>query len=259
MLDKFTSGVVTIVITVVATSMASLIAFYAGLLYQASVPISAQANIIILPNPIVSKYSIENPTPKALNDLLKMLPPSTQGGALIQNTFQVAQLDITNNGDSRSDKLELMVPDNTGTAYYIGQNKPTIATGSLLNLGTINPGETMHVSTIGTFLYNEQQVSLLLNGRRVSLEGPINRERLGVVPYLAIKFPAVFSLMLFICTAVLGVSLGEVIQGWRFRTDVSYWAKTVSVEKLQGYRGLVEYVEANDPDKFSSAKPKVRN
>jgi hypothetical protein len=99
MLDKLKAAAVTIAITVVAGSLTALIGFYAGLFYQSSIPISAEATIVTLPNPVISKYSFENSPPKPISDLMKTLPIVLQGAALINNTFQVLQLDIKNNSD----------------------------------------------------------------------------------------------------------------------------------------------------------------
>jgi hypothetical protein len=54
---------------------------------------------------------------------------------------------------------------------------------------------------------------------RGSLSGPLDKKRLGVVPYLAVKYPSVFSLLLVICVVVLAVTLLEAIQEWRFSSD----------------------------------------
>jgi hypothetical protein len=154
MLDQIKGGIGTIIVSVVGTLIATGIIFYAGALYQADIPISAGLNIVTVPNPLSSKVVGDRfvSPPKEIADLIKTLPTQFQGMATIFNLLQIGVVEVKNNGDSRSEGLELFLPTNSVAEFYIDPNKPTLSLANSLKLGTLNPCETMHVAVVGPSL-----------------------------------------------------------------------------------------------------------
>jgi hypothetical protein len=252
--EKLKAAVLAVVVAVVGGSLTALIGFYAGLLYQSSIPISTQLNTMTVPNPLASRV-FEGKVPKPVSDLLGLLPSQMQGTIAIFNIVQVTGLDITNTSDARTEPLELLLPDSTAIGYYIDANKQSFATQGPVKLGTLNPGETMHVTAVGAFVYSERQFSLLLNGKRVPIEGPLDKTHMGIVPILTLKYPSLVSILLLVAGFVLLGFSGLSIQQAYFRRSISSWAANVSIEELQAYRKLMMHVEKSDPSKFTASTP----
>ena len=255
MFKELKAPVTAIVVSVIAALFTATIIFYAGQLYSSSTPISAEVNIVTVPNPIATRFPMlsDGHDSKALTEVMSSIPTEIQGMLRTYNIFRVLTLDLKNDGDTRSDQLELLSPTNTVIGYYVDPNHVKISTDKTAMLGSLNPGEVLHAVAIGPLLFSEKEFSLLSNGKKISIDGPFDPTRWGVVPYAAMKYPSLVSLLLlvgFVCFAVLIVSAG--VEAY-FTRHVAAHAKRVSVEELRKHKRLLEYVQANDPEKYAAA------
>jgi hypothetical protein len=96
---------------------------------------------------------------------------------------------------------------------------------------------------------------LLLNGKRISIDGPINESNIGIVSYWAAREPSVVAVVLLVLVFFLVIFIAAAIQQAYFHRNIATWARYASVDDVLAYRKLISYLEKSDDVKLKASTP----
>jgi hypothetical protein len=177
------------------------------------------------------------------------IPLSAIDAVRFLREIRVGKLEIKNNGDTRTQQIELVSPSSSVVIVDV-DGKKTISTESPTKIGVMNPNSSVQIYTLSPTWYSNMPFILLNDGRRIELDSYASNNDFNPFRYYVLKYP----FLTFVLT-LASAWLWALVFIWASifiyaEYNLDFKARQISTKTILSHLALIEYVREKYPDKM---------